>query len=96
MQRSVEFVINNVTETVVSVCFRKLQYFQCKNIFVVVIKHFSALAVVILNNILIDSNIQKQPPRGVLKKSCPENMEHIYRRTPMPKSDFHKVAKQLY
>ena len=53
MQRSVEFVINNVTETVVSVCFRKLQYFQCMNILVVARKHFSALAVVMLSLIFL-------------------------------------------
>ena len=31
---------------------------------------------------------QKQPPRGVLKKSCSENMQQIYRRTSMPKCIF--------
>ena len=36
------------------------------------------------------------PSRGVLKKRCLENMQQIYRRTPMPKCDFNKVAKQLY
>ena len=36
---------------------------------------------------------QKQPSRGVL---CSENMQQIYRRTPMPKCDFNKVAKQLW
>ena len=39
---------------------------------------------------------QKQPPRGVLRKRCSKNMQQIYRRTPMPKCDFSKVAKQLY
>ena len=39
---------------------------------------------------------QKQPSRGVLKKRCSENMQQIFRRTPMPKCDFNKVAKQLY
>ena len=29
--------------------------------------------------------LQYQPPRGVLKKSCSENMQQIYRRTPIPK-----------
>ena len=29
-------------------------------------------------------NIQKQPLRGVLMKRCSENMQQIYRRTPMP------------
>ena len=32
--------------------------------------------------------MQKQPPRGVLKKRCSENMQQIYRRTTMPKCDF--------
>ena len=39
---------------------------------------------------------QEQPPRGVLRKMCSENMQQIYRRTPMPKCNFNKVAKQLY
>ena len=39
---------------------------------------------------------KKQPSRGVLIKTCSENMQQIYRRTPMPKCDFNKVAKQLY
>ena len=39
---------------------------------------------------------QKQPPRGVLKKRCSENMQQIYRRTLMPKCDFNKAALQLY
>ena len=30
---------------------------------------------------------QKQPTKGVLKKRCPENMQQIYRKTPMPKCD---------
>ena len=39
---------------------------------------------------------QKQRSRGVLRKRCPEDMQKIYRRTPMPKCDFDKVALQLY
>ena len=39
---------------------------------------------------------QTQPTRGVLKKSCSENMQQIYRRTPMPECDFNKVGKQLF
>ena len=31
-----------------------------------------------------------------LMKKGFENMQQIYRRTPMPKCDFIKVAKQLY
>ena len=41
-------------------------------------------------------NIQKQPSRSVLRKRCSENIQQIYRRTPMPKYNFNKVAKQLY
>ena len=39
---------------------------------------------------------QKQPSRAVLRRRCSENMQQIYRRTPMPKCDFNKVALQLY
>ena len=41
-------------------------------------------------------SLQRQSPRGVLSKRCSENMQQIYRRTAMPKSDFNKDAKQLY
>ena len=41
-------------------------------------------------------NVQEQPSRDVLKKRCSENMQQNYRRTPMPKGDFNKVAKELY
>ena len=33
---------------------------------------------------------------GVLRKRCSKNMQQIYRRTPMLKSNFNKVALQLY
>ena len=39
-------------------------------------------------------SIQKQPLRVVPRKTCSENMQQIYSRTPMPKCDFNKVAKQ--
>ena len=45
---------------------------------------------------LLCNENQRQPSRGVLRKSSSENMHQIYRRTPMPKRDFNKVAKQLY
>ena len=41
-------------------------------------------------------NFRKQPSGSVLKKRCSENKQQIYRRTPMPKCDFNKVALQLY
>ena len=34
---------------------------------------------------------RKQPSRGVLKKRCSENMQQIYRRTPMPKCRYSPV-----
>ena len=49
-----------------------------------------------LRSRFIDFQWQKQPSRGVLKKRCSENMPQIYRRTPMPKCTFNKVAKQPY
>ena len=39
---------------------------------------------------------QKQPPRGVLRKRCSENIQQIWRRTLMPKCGFNKAALQLY
>ena len=45
---------------------------------------------------ILIKKLQKQPPRGVPPKRCSEKMQQIYRRTPMPKYDFNKVAKQLY
>ena len=35
---------------------------------------------------------KKQPSRCVLRKRCSKNMQPIYRRTPIPKCDFNKVA----
>ena len=36
----------------------------------------------------INWNFQKQLLRGVPRKRCSENMQQIYKRTPMPKCDF--------
>ena len=36
--------------------------------------------------------IQKQSPRGVHSKRCSENMQQVYRRTPMWMCDFNKKA----
>ena len=47
-------------------------------------------------HVIINIKNQKQPCKGVLKKSCSENLQQILRRTPLPKCDFSKVAKQLY
>ena len=39
---------------------------------------------------------QEQPSKGALRKRCSENIQQIYRTTPMSKFDFDKVALQLY
>ena len=44
---------------------------------------------------VIYDTAQKQPSSGALRKRCSENMQQIYKRTHMPKSDFNKVAKHL-
>ena len=41
-------------------------------------------------------NLQKQPPRDVLRRRCSESMQQIYRRTPMLICDFNIMALQLY
>ena len=40
--------------------------------------------------------VHKQPSIDVFIKKCPENMQRFYRRTPIRKYDFNKVARQLY
>ena len=40
----------------------------------------------------VENHNQKQPSRGVLRKKYSENMQQIYRRTPIRKCDFNKVA----
>ena len=37
----------------------------------------------------------KQPPRGVLRKRCSESIQQIYRRAPMLKCNFNKVARKV-
>ena len=49
-----------------------------------------------LDNSVSQGYIGKQPSSVVLRKRCFENMQQIYRETPMLKRDFNKVAKQLY
>ena len=56
---------------------------------------FSLIGTVIVTNIL-NSFFQKQPSRGAFKKKGSENMQQIYRRTPMPKCNFNKVVQQFY
>ena len=37
-------------------------------------------------------NLQKQLSTSVLRKRCSENMQQIYKKTPIPKCDFNKVV----
>ena len=39
--------------------------------------------------------MQKQLSRGYLRKRCSGKIQQIYRRTPIPKFDFNKVALNL-
>ena len=48
------------------------------------------------NALTIHFKLQKQPSRSVFRKRCSDNMQQIYRRTPILKCDFNKVALQLY
>ena len=41
-------------------------------------------------------DLQTQLSRGVIRKMRSENRQQIYRRVPMPKCGFNKVAVQLY
>ena len=40
----------------------------------------------------VNQYFQKQPLRDVFKKTFSKNMQQIYKRTPMSKRDFNKVA----
>ena len=42
------------------------------------------------------SYCMRQPSVGVFINTCFENMQQIYRRKPMPKRNFNKVANQVY
>ena len=44
---------------------------------------------------VIAFHLLKQPTRSALTKRCSENMQQVYRRTPMSKCDFNKAATQL-
>ena len=58
-----------------------------------IVKIFFIVINKITRTIKIINYIQTQPSRSVLKKSCSENMQQIYRRTPMRKCNFNKVAR---
>ena len=41
------------------------------------------------------TKLQKQLRRGVLIKRCSENLQQIYRKTPISKCDFNKIGKKV-
>ena len=49
-----------------------------------------------LRTFILKDICQRQPSIGVLIERCSENIQQIYRGTPMPKCDFNKFAKELY
>ena len=49
-----------------------------------------------LRRIISERISLKQLSVCLLMKRCSENMQQIYKRTPMPKCYFNKIAKQLY
>ena len=53
---------------------------------------------IVINSSVEQTHIiyQKQPSIGVLIKRFSENMQQIYRRTPMTMFDFNNVALQHY
>ena len=73
--------------------FKELhQYLRVKNFWTTSYHAMCNRMVERMNSALLRSS----QPRGVPRKRCSENMQRIHRRTPMPKCDFNKVAKQLY
>ena len=42
------------------------------------------------------THVNQKHLEGVLRKRYSENIQHIFRRTPVPKDDLNKIALQLY
>ena len=61
-----------------------------------IIRCITSYVVIFLNKDTNITQFKKQPSRGVLRKRYSENMKQIYRRTPIPRCDFNKVALHLY
>ena len=51
---------------------------------------------VVIQHLLDEQFVEKQPSRGVRRKMCSEYMLEIYERTPMPKCNVNKVALQVF
>ena len=73
-----------------------MNHFHCSS---VVVSILSKVALSLLPRVLVNTKdfypdySQKQPSIVLLIKRCSKNMQQIYRRTPMLKCDFNKVAK---
>ena len=67
-----------------------LSHFQC-HLFSTFL-YFSCMSLLFF--IRGSDNTQKQSSRGVVRKRSSGNMQQNYRRTPMPKCDFNKIALQ--
>ena len=72
---------------------KKKKITEKNKIFVKIIHIFYLKNIIIFRLVLLHLN---NHTRGVLKKKCSENMQQIYRRTPMLKCDINKIALQLY
>ena len=88
LKLATNYLVNNSFFTLGSLCFRQL--------IGMAIGSEKSPFMAKLNSVLLWKEVQKQPLRGVPRKRCSENMQEIYRRTPMPNCDFNKVALQLY
>ena len=51
---------------------------------------------VVIQYLLDEQFLEKQPSRSVRRKMCSEYMLEIYKRAPMPKCNFNKVALQVF
>lgn len=71
---------------------------QANEIIQIFTEYFSKRVVSLANGILHESvyenNSQKLFPRGIVIKKCSGNMQQLYRKTPMSKCAFNKVAAQ--
>ena len=85
-------VCNFANEVIFNLCDKD------QNTLINKLDHYTSLAVEWFGNNIMKLNhhksFQKQPFRGAIEKRRSENMQQIYRRKPMPKCDFNKVALQ--
>ena len=83
-----QFFFLNHPESIKKLCFSDLLKGLIRNIWIEWVNDVIEKIFSVIN--------RSRSSRGILTKRCSENMQQIYRRIPMPKCDFNKVAKQLY